>query len=357
MIDKTGQRQGGSACGLAGLAFGAGFPVVVRLRRGVGCRNRPFAALTPGGQRSFPEFAGFARWETSCPPGSAGVRNRFRRGAYGPTTGKASAIPAGHWPTEGRQLMSSDTTSPIAATSVRNVTLADLAAMLRDQPARKVDIVAPASAIRAACGQLVIDGTDPVLGSDGVTMTTGAYVPTEVCDQGLADKLGIPTPYLRRMRERRPDLYDANVNGWLDGDPRRFLIRCLRPGSGTGSGAARAFLSDGYKRIDNLDVLLAALDGVRAAGVPVEVDGCDLTERRMYVRGVCEQVATLAPALLAGYRSPFTGAAGADNPVVFAGFVISNSETGCGALTLTPRLVVQVCRNGMTITVIIFSSN
>ena len=58
----------------------------------------------------------------------------------------------------------------------------------------------------------------------------------------------------------------------------------------------------------------------------------------------------LAPALLAGYRSPFTGASGADNPVVFAGFVITNSETGCGAFTLTPRLVVQVCRNGMTIT-------
>jgi len=65
---------------------------------------------------------------------------------------------------------------------------------------------------------------------------------------------------------------------------------------------------------------------------------------------VCEQIRALAPALLAGYRSPFTGAAGADNPVVFAGFILSNSETGCGAFTLTPRLVVQVCRNGMTIT-------
>ena len=36
--------------------------------------------------------------------------------------------------------------------------------------------------------------------------------------------------------------------------------------------------------------------------------------------------------------------------MVFAGFVITNSETGCGAFSLTPRLVVQVCRNGMTIT-------
>ena len=113
---------------------------------------------------------------------------------------------------------------------------------------------------------------------------------------------------------------------------------------------ARAFLSDGYKFIDSLDVLMAVLDGVRQSGAPVQVDGCDLTERRMYLPVVCEQVRALAPALLTGYRSPFTGASGADNPVVFAGFVIANRETGCGAFSLTPRLVVQVCRNGMTIT-------
>ena len=231
----------------------------------------------------------------------------------------------------------------------RNVTLADLAGLLREQQARKVDVVAPASAIRARNGQLVIDSADPVLGPDGVTMTTGTYTPTEVCDQGLADKFGIPAQYLRRTREQRPALYDVNVNGWLDADPRKFLIRCLRPTTGSGPGAARAFLSDGFRRIDNLDVLLAALDGVRDAGVPVEIDGCDLTERKMYVRVVCQQVATLAPALLADYRSPFTGAAGADNPTVFAGFVISNSETGCGAFSLIPRLVVQVCRNGLTV--------
>ena len=218
------------------------------------------------------------------------------------------------------------TTESIGPTvsGTRNATLADLAAMLRDQQARKVDIVAGAGQIRACGGQLVIDGTDPALGEDGVTLTAGSFTPTAVCDQGIADKLGIPAAYLRKMREQRPSLYDANVNAWLSGDPRSFLIRCLRPAAGAGSGAARAFLSDGYKRIDNLDVLLAALDGIRDAGVPAEVDGCDLTERRMYVRVVCEQVRTLAPALLADYRSPFTGAAGAENPVVFAGFVISN---------------------------------
>jgi hypothetical protein len=39
----------------------------------------------------------------------------------------------------------------------------------------------------------------------------------------------------------------------------------------------------------------------------------------MYVRVVCEEVAVLAPALLAGYRSPFTGVSGADNPVLLGG--------------------------------------
>jgi hypothetical protein len=242
-------------------------------------------------------------------------------------------------------MQSETTAAPLGA---RNATLGDLAELLRDQQARKVDVVAAASAIRARGGQLVIDETAPVLGEDGVTLTSGTYTPTGVCDQGVADKLGVPAAYLRRTREERPGLYDANVNGWLQGDERKFLVRCLRGDDGT--GVARAFLSDGYRFIDNLDVLMAVLDGVRRSGAPVRIDGCDLTERRMYVRVVCEQVRVLAPALLAGYRSPFTGARGADNPVVFAGFVLTNSETGYGAFGLTPRVVAQVCGNGMTIT-------
>ncbi len=42
------------------------------------------------------------------------------------------------------------------------------------------------------------------------------------------------------------------------------------------------------------------------------------------------------PALLSGYRSPLTGASGADNPVLFSGFKILNSETRYGAFTLVP---------------------
>jgi hypothetical protein len=232
--------------------------------------------------------------------------------------------------------------------TTRNATLPDLVTLLRDQHARKVDIPVEASQIHAVDGHLQLTGTPPLISPDGVTPTTGSYRPTVICDEGIANKFRIPIAYMRRLREEAPDLWDANVNGWLQRSGRRYLLRGLRGNDGT--NIARAWLSDRYKIVDNLDVLMAALDGVREAGLDVTFDGCDLTERHMYVRIVCEQVAALAPELLAGYRSPFTGAAGADNPLVFAGFVISNSETGSRAFTITPRLVLQVCRNGMTFT-------
>ena len=233
--------------------------------------------------------------------------------------------------------------------TTRNATIDDLVALLRDQQARKVDVVASASSVRAEGGCLVLDGTMPVLGADGVTMTEGRYRPTDVCDAGIADKLGIPAAYLRKTRDSHPALFDANVNGWLERDDRKFFIRALR-GAGGETGVARAWLSDGYKKIDHLDTLMAVFDGIRRAGHPVQIETCDLTDRRMYVRARCEAVQVLAPGLLAGYRSPFTGASGAGNPVVFAGFVVTNSETGCGAATVTPRIIAQVCSNGMTIT-------
>lgn len=254
-------------------------------------------------------------------------------------------------------------------TDLRNATLDDLAALLKDQHARKLDVVAPASAIRSQDGQIVLRGTEAELTEDGVMPTEGAYTPTEIFDSGLANKLNIPLSYTRRLRAERPDLLDDNVNGWLHGrraktriqdgqqvvtrdaipgDDRSFLVRTFR--GDDGPGIARALLSDRYGIVDNLDVLMSALDGVRAAGVQVDIAGCDLTENRMRVRVVAPEVQALAPELLRGYRSPFTGAEGTDNPVVFAGFEIGNSETGGGAFTLTPRMVFQVCENGMTIT-------
>ena len=263
-------------------------------------------------------------------------------------------------------------------TSTRNATLGDLAEMLKDQHARKVDIVAPATKITAQNGLLWIDDTEPELTEDGVTQTTGVYRPTAVCDEGVSSKLNIPTAYLKRMRHQRTDLYDANVNGWLHGtddayaelgdgeqhgpDHRKFLVRCFRDDKG--SGIARAFLSDSYRTIDNLDVLTSTLQGIEDAGVEVNIDRCDLSDSRMYVRVVAPQVRVMADELLRGYRNPFgenfeqwrkiadregLGYGDGSEPIVWAGFVVANSEVGKGANSITPQVVIKVCKNGLTI--------
>lgn len=248
----------------------------------------------------------------------------------------------------------------------RNATLSDLRDTLMERHARKLDVVAPASKLRFRDGKLLLSGLDPIIEAAGVTDVNGTYRPTEVFDEGISTKLGIPLAYVRRLRNERPDLYDANANGWLRGanrlnsktkeveqlalpDKRSFLVRAFRGGEEGHVGVARALLSDRYAVMDDLDALTATLDGVRQAGVEVQIEGCDLTDRRMYVRVSAPEVQALAPALLAGYRSPFTGETGTDNPTVFAGFLMSNSETGDGSWSITPRIIVQVCKNGMTI--------
>ncbi|MER6691130.1 DUF932 domain-containing protein [Streptomyces minutiscleroticus] len=241
----------------------------------------------------------------------------------------------------------------VAPTGARNAGVEDLARILEDQQSRKLDVIAAASALKFHEGNLHVEGVEPLFTEDGVTTVDGIYRPTAVADEGAADKLRIPLAYLRRMRAEDVSLLDANVNGWLQKEPeRRFMLRAFRgegaPVGAPGEGVARVLLSPSYKRMDNMDLLFAALEGVKESGHPVRITGCDLTDRRMYVRVESEAVAVQARELLRGYRSPFDERSGDELPMVSAGFVITNSEVGAGAYTLTPRAVIRVCRNGLT---------
>ncbi len=284
--------------------------------------------------------------------------------------------------------------------TARNADIGTLRQILETGRARRLDLIVNAAGFHAQGGQVVISGDQAIMNDDGVTSVAGTYQPTAVFDEGVAEKLGINLQYVRRMRELRPDLWDANVNGWLHGltdygwpeggnfpardgnvivppDPRSFLLRLFRADDAS-HGVARAMLSDKYAIIDNLDVLVAALTGIRDAGVQVQVDSCDLTDRRMYVRVRAPEVAALAPGLLGGYRNPFPGGQGpagvewdaggwavpdalaaaaregqgyapGTEPVVFAGFVIRNSEVGQGGFSIRPEIRVRVCKNGLTL--------
>lgn len=265
---------------------------------------------------------------------------------------------------------------------LRNGDLRELLGTLQDHRTRALDIVAPLNQVTVRDGAVILDNHEPVLLDNGVQRVDGAYKPTRVGIEGLSSTLDIPVKYMRRMESEHLALFDGNVNGWLHHESntrRKALLRLLvhpagDPGTDGFDGVVRAVLSDTYKTIDNFDVLMASLRGMQAAGIADPIITGDLTERRMVVRVVAPQVAVYAPELLKDYRNPFgdgnvpqlpgwtpervARAAGieglgykpGEEPVLFAGFEIANSETGHGAFTITPRLEVRICRNGLTIT-------
>lgn len=251
--------------------------------------------------------------------------------------------------------------SSIDTDHLRHAELAQLVDALQSQHTRSVDFTAKANSLRFEGGNLVVPTGEVKLTEDGVTTVDGRYTPTVVGDEGVSDKLGIPLAYVRRLRAEALDLYDANANEWLRRAPvdRTFLLRLLRvegeqlPVEGLPNGTLRALLSDRYRAIDNLDVVLATLDGVRKGGIdPQSLQiSADLTDRRMHVRVTSPEISTNVQALVEGYRVP--GApdrAGRDYPLLYAGLVISNSEVGEGGFSVRPRVVWQVCTNGQTMT-------
>ncbi|MCF2435952.1 hypothetical protein LV779_22070 [Streptomyces thinghirensis] len=179
---------------------------------------------------------------------------------------------------------------------------------MEDQQRHKLDVIAPrppCACVKATCTSRAMES---LITEDGVTEVDGIYRPTAVADEGIADKAPqsarLPAPHAHRQcpasgRERERVASPE--------PERRFMLRAFRGEGGPGrpaEGVARALLSDSYKLMDNFDLLLAALDGVKQSGHPTRVTGCDLTDRRMYVRVESEAVAVHARELLRGYRSP-----------------------------------------------------
>lgn len=265
-----------------------------------------------------------------------------------------------------------------AVEAPRNVSLPELVDMLTKEHAEKLDLIIPATKIRARNGQLVVSGADLVMTEAGFLDPNGAYDVAETCDDGISDKLQIPRAFLRRMHNERPDVWDFMVTRLLQGasvrrdgdetvypaDARSFMLRTF-VNVETDRRVARALLSDRYEIIDNLDYLTAILSGVRESGVDVEIDA-DITDRRMYVRLVAPGVSVDASAVLRDYRSPFAspdvqragrlaeaygGSDGHGNVTgLNPGLVIKNSEVGDGGHSLTPRMQFPVCLNGLTVT-------
>lgn len=154
----------------------------------------------------------------------------------------------------------------------------------------------------------------------------GAYEVFDINENAhrqIASRLNIPYKYYERMRSDYPELLAENVNGWFEKEPEQRMLRTM-------GGTARAFLSNKYRRIDNLELMQAVypvlqdMDGV-------QVMSCEVTDNHLYLQIVSNKVSTEI----------------AKGDIVQAGFIISNSEVGYGAVSVQPLVYRLVCTNGM----------
>ena len=181
-----------------------------------------------------------------------------------------------------------------------------------------------------------------------------------------ASKFGVPPRYIKELADKDSDhvLNDLsievmNVHNKLHA--KDILVRGILGDPdilGFNAGDCRAILSPSYGFIENYDVLTAVFEGLRIArekhNISFEPGQASISDTNMRARINMPQLQMVADELLKNYRSPWSGVSGTDNPIVFVGIDIRNSEVGAGSFTLAPVIVMQVCDNGMTLTKDIF---
>ena len=160
---------------------------------------------------------------------------------------------------------------------------------------------------------------------DGNTEPVEPMQVNTIAHRQFGTHLKIPAPYYDRMLTEKPELLAANVNAWLQHSPSKRLLRTM-------GGTARAFLSNRYRRIDNMEIATAVLPIIgQMEGARFE--SCQITDSRMYMKVV----------------NPRLEAEVVPGDIVQAGVIISNSETGLGAVSVQPLVYRLVCRNGMVV--------
>ena len=193
--------------------------------------------------------------------------------------------------------------------------LVELATEIQRQAEGKRDFVADTREMTLTPqGQLEMDVNDTQVTVDVTPHTHGQ----------IAQRVGIPAPYYKRMQAEAPQLLATNVNTWFNDKPERRMVRTL-------DGNARAFLSDRYRILDHYEILEAVLPVVGEMGEGIDIVSTEITDNRIYLKVINKRLELEVK----------------KGDAVQAGFVISNSEIGMGAVRVEPLIYRLVCLNGM----------
>jgi hypothetical protein len=195
--------------------------------------------------------------------------------------------------------------------------LVELATELERQVTSRKDYLAPTTALSVVPHE---QRGLSMLGLNGDEFPIKPYAHRQI-----ATELEIPQRYYDRMQAASPELLATNVNHWLRAEPRKRMVRTL-------DREVRAFLSDRYRPLDNVDLAEVAFPILNTRGATIR--SCELTETRLYIKAT---LATLS-AEVRGSRQR--------GDVVEAGVVISNSEIGAGSVRVEPMVFRLMCLNG-----------
>lgn len=204
--------------------------------------------------------------------------------------------------------------------------LNDLAAELTRRQENRKDYLAPQGIIEA-----VPAGNDITL--QGIN---GGIEVTPYAHGQLAGHLGIPKVYYDRMKAEDPELLAKNVNAWFKKDPdNKRMIRTI-------DNRAIGVLSPKYRPLDNYDLASTIIPVLSEHNV--QVMSSELTETRMYIKGILPALSDELPEGLA-YGTGHTNIKAGDRGKLVAAITISNSEVGNGTLRVEPSVFTTWCTN------------
>ena len=203
--------------------------------------------------------------------------------------------------------------------------LIELAQALEDEHARKLDFVAD-----TRHAHLSLTDTGPMLDVEDV----GEFAVRPFAARQICSRLKVPARLYDLLEQgtarERAALEEVIAARWHE-HPEARMFRAFAPDGGQ-PGVLRACLSDRYRRMDSLDLLMNVLPVLQQAG-ELRVASCEVTERRMYLKVVFPDIVA----------EPVIG------DVVRAALCISTSEVGSGACRVENMVERKICANGLIV--------
>jgi hypothetical protein len=148
----------------------------------------------------------------------------------------------------------------------------------------------------------------------------------------ISTDLGIPKRYFDRMRVDAPALFETNVRHWMTSEPKARMVRGYTNEDGQ-MMTGRAWMSDKFRRLDNIEVARTLLPEFDKLGTEVTFHQASITETKLYIRALFPQIERDVKHV---------------GDTVRWGVEIGNSEVGAGALTIKGFVLKLSCTNGMT---------